>query len=97
MQKKDFLRSKLHEGHRKRLRERAMKGIEENFQEHEILELLLSFVIARKDTNDLAHQLINTFGSLNNVLEAPYSSLISFDGLGRFLPVSYISYLKLLE
>ncbi len=72
----------LHSGHRIRIRERARKEGLQSFTEHQLLELLLSFVVARKDTNDLAHKLINEFGNLNNVLNAPYSALVNFNGLG---------------
>ena len=46
MQDKELTRSQLHAGHRKRLRARALKGLNSGFQDHEFLELLLSFVIA---------------------------------------------------
>ena len=46
----------LHEGHRKRLREKFMAG-KQSFKEHDLLELLLGYSIARKDTNELAHTL----------------------------------------
>lgn len=72
----------LHAGHRIRLRRRARKEGLKNFNEHQLLELLLSFVIARKDTNDLAHKLINKFGSIKNIITAPYDMLVNFDGLG---------------
>lgn len=75
-------RSNLHAGHRIRLRQRARKEGLKNFNEHQLLELLLSFVIARKDTNDLAHMLINKFGSIKNVITATYEDLVNFDGLG---------------
>ena len=76
-------RSKLHTGHRKRLRFRFRNEGLRHFTEHQVLEYLLSFVIPRRDTNELAHKLINKFGSLKNVLSAPYSILSSFDGLGE--------------
>ena len=51
-----------HVGHRKRLRERAVRTDLEGFQPHEVLELLLSETIPRKDVNPLAHALIDRFG-----------------------------------
>lgn len=60
----------IHKGHRERLRQRlAAEGLEA-FQPHEVMELLLSFVIPYKDVNPLAHRLIDRFGSLQNVLKA---------------------------
>lgn len=72
----------LHEGHRQRLRDKFKKG-KELFNEHELLELLLGYSIARKDTNALAHKLIDEFGSLYNVLNAPVELLTRVDGIGE--------------
>lgn len=72
----------LHDGHRKRLREKFNKG-KETFKEHELLELLLSYSVPRKDTNPIAHRLINQFGSLSNVLEANPEILSSVEGVGE--------------
>jgi len=73
----------LHTGHRVRIRERARKEGLKNFSEHQILEYLLSFVVARKDTNDLAHILINEFGSFANVLDAKFDSLTKVKGISE--------------
>lgn len=73
----------MHEGHRQRLRERfRMEGLEE-FAPHEVLELLLFYTRARGNVNPLAHQLLETFGSLKGVLEAPAEQLMSVDGVGE--------------
>ena len=90
--------SGLHDGHRKRLREKFKKG-KEVFNEHELLELLLGYSIARKDTNALAHNLISTFGSLSAVLSASPDALAKVDGVGETTAnllslVGYISSLK---
>ena len=71
----------LHSGHRERLRDKFKNG-KESFKEHELLELLLSYSIPRKDTNALAHSLINEFGSLKNVLNADAELLSSVKGVG---------------
>ncbi|MGN0770992.1 MAG: RadC family protein [Christensenellales bacterium] len=52
------------------MRERVLKEGMENFQDHEVLEYLLYPFIPRKDTNPIAHELINRFGSLSGVLES---------------------------
>ena len=58
------------------MRERFEQDPELNtFAEHEVLELLLFNSVCRKDTNALAHKLINEFGSLVNVLDASFDSL----------------------
>ena len=71
-----------HVGHRQRLRNRFVLG-KQAFQEHELLELLLSYAIPRKDTNALAHKLINTFGSLSSTLQQDVEVLQSVEGIGQ--------------
>lgn len=71
-----------HQGHRERLRNRFIKeGGFENFEEHNVLELLLFYTIPRKDTNELAHRILDHFGSLAAVLDAPYEELIKIKGV----------------
>ncbi len=72
----------VHSGHRKRMRESFLKRDFNSMPEHEILEVLLFYAHPRNDTNALAHTLINTFGSLENVLSAPYEELIKVKGVG---------------
>lgn len=68
-----------HRGHRQRVRSLFIKTCRlDGFHEHQILEFLLFYAIPYKDTNALAHRLIDHFGSLNNVLKADYSELIEF-------------------
>lgn len=66
------------EGHRQRMRERFYKEGIDSFEPHEALEMLLFFSIPRHDTNDLAHKLIEKFGSFHGVLEAPREALLKF-------------------
>ena len=73
----------MHEGHRHRLRERFRREGLENFEPHEVLELLLFYARARGDVNPLAHKLLDTFGSLRGVLEAPMEQLMSVRGVGE--------------
>lgn len=72
----------VHEGHRERLRNKFIDN-KEQLESHEILELLLGYSIARKDTNELAHRLIDEFGSLENVLNADTELLKGIDGVGE--------------
>lgn len=74
-------RENLHEGHRKRLFDRYAEGGLESFSDVEVLELVLTYAIPRKDTNALAHRLLNTFGSLPALLEAPQLSVQSVEGM----------------
>ena len=72
----------LHDGHRQRLIQRFLEEDLDNFEPHNVLELLLFYAIPRKDTNELAHVLIDTFGSLKGVFDAPYEELIKVPGIG---------------
>ena len=77
-------KTNTHAQHRERLRKRFLnEGGFNNFEEHNILEMLLFYAIPRKDTNELAHRLLNEFGSFSNVLNAPYNSLVNVDGIGE--------------
>ena len=72
----------VHTGHRERLRARFDKDNEmETFADHEILEMELSLVIPRRDTNELAHALIGHFGSLESVYRASAHELIKIKGM----------------
>lgn len=71
-----------HTGHRQRLKDKALKGGIQYWPPHEVLELLLTYSIPQKDVNPLAHDLINTFGSLANVFEASYEQLKTVNGVG---------------
>ena len=73
----------MHEGHRQRLRERFRRDGLENFAPHEVLELLLFYTRARGNVNPLAHRLLEVFGSLKGVLEAPAEQLMAVEGVGE--------------
>lgn len=73
----------LHADHRARMQERVRRNGLESLAEHEVLEYLLFFAIPRKDTNALAHRLIQKFGSYGNVLEASEEELQTVEGVGR--------------
>lgn len=71
----------VHDGHRLRVKQRFLAEGLEHYEHHQILEMLLFYGFPRKDTNELAHQLIRTFGSLSRVLEAPYEELVRVKGM----------------
>ena len=73
----------MHEGHRKRMRNRFRKDGLVGFAPHEVLELLLFYARARGDVNPLAHRLLEVFGSLRGVLEAPPEQLMQVEGIGE--------------
>ncbi len=72
----------LHAGHRKRMKEQLLSGMfSENTPPHILLEMLLYFSVPRQDTNPLAHRLLNQFGSIEAVLNAPTDELIKIKGV----------------
>lgn len=71
----------LHEGHRKRMKQQFLVGGIDQFQPHQVLEMLLFYAIPQKDTNPLAHRLLDTFGDLPSVLEADVEDLCRVDGV----------------
>ena len=73
----------IHSGHRERLREQYARNGIDGFQEHQILELLLTYAIPRKDTNALAHRLLEQFGSLEQIFHAEISQLMQVEGIGQ--------------
>ncbi len=70
-------------GHRQRLRERFLAGEAGSCSDETLLELLLTFAIARKDVRPLAHELIRVFGSLSQVLSASPDDLYKVKGIGQ--------------
>jgi DNA repair protein RadC len=68
--------------HRKRLRERFCKNGTEGMHDYEILELLLTYAIPRKDIKPRAKELINRFGSLSSVLDAGQKELEEVANIG---------------
>lgn len=79
-------------GHRERIRDKYLKNGINSFQEYEILELLLTYAIPRKDTKDLAKNLLKKFGSIEKVITAKKEDLEEVEGLGK----ASISFLKLM-
>lgn len=73
----------LHGGHRWRLKNRFLEEGLEHFDDHQVLELLLFYCIPRQDTNPIAHALLDHFGSLSQVMEAPPSELQKIPGMGE--------------
>lgn len=71
----------LNEGHRARLKKRFINEGLSNFEDHNILELLLFYSLPRCDTNEIGHRLINHFGSLSNVFDAPIEELCKIKGI----------------
>lgn len=71
-----------HDGHRERLRARLEREGIDHFAPHEVLELILFYSVPRANTNPIAHRLMERFGSLSGVLEAPPAELLKVPGVG---------------
>ena len=72
--------SDFHAGHRERLRQ---KFLDDKLSDAEKLELMLGYIIPRRDVRVLSHQLISEFGNLSGVLTAQFDKLVTFKGMGR--------------
>ena len=83
---------KDNQGHRERIKEKFLKNGIDGFAEYEILELLLTYCIPRKDTKPIAKDLLNKFKTLDNVFKADFDKLSVIDGLGN----NSIAFLKLI-
>ncbi len=73
--------SSVHKGHRKTLKKKFIENGLDVFEPHEALELYLYYAIPRKDTNPLAHKLIDRFVTLAGVCDAPIDELMEDFGL----------------
>ncbi len=71
-----------HGGHRERMRTRFLRYGLDNFDDHNILELLLFYALPRQDTNLLAHRLLDAFGTLAGVFDATPEALMTVPGIG---------------
>lgn len=72
-----------HSGHRDRLRRRFLKEGLDNFTDIQVLELMLFYAIPRRDTNVIAHALLDHFGNLYRVLESSVEELKTVEGMGE--------------
>ena len=82
----------LHAKHRERLKKRFLSEGLDHFEAHNILELILFYALARRDTNDVAHALLNRFGSLSKVLEASVQDLCQVEGIGEHAAILLKTY-----
>ena len=73
----------MHKDHRKHTKDRFLSEGLDSFEPHNVLELLLFYSIPQNDTNETAHMLINRFGSLSAVFDAPYDDLLTVPGISE--------------
>jgi len=72
-----------HKGHRARVKQEFLQNGLEHFPDHKKLELLLYFSVTRSDTNPLGHQLMERFGSISGLFDAPYELILETPGIGN--------------
>ncbi len=68
----------VHAGHRDRMRRRFLDNGIDGFKTHEVLEMLLYYAVPMKNTSELAHRLLNAFGSVSAVFDASVDALMDF-------------------
>lgn len=73
----------IHSGHRERMKNRFLDSGLDDFTPVQVLELLLFYCIPRKDTNEIAHRLLERFGSISQVLETNPEDLAKVEGVGQ--------------
>ena len=91
----------IHSGHRQRAKEEFLTRGLSGLADHRVLELLLFYAIPQGDVNPLAHALVEHFGSLAGVINAPYEELVKIKGVGantatliKLLPAVSARYLE---
>ncbi len=70
-------------GHRERLRKKLLECSGDAFADYELLELLLTIAIPRRDVKPLAKDLLKKFSSFAGVINAPQSELLEINGIGE--------------
>ena len=73
----------VHAGHRQRLKEQFLRDGLEHMEPHVVLELLLFYAIPQGNVNPLAHRLLERFGNLYGVCNAPFEELLAVEGVGH--------------
>lgn len=81
-----------HSGHRTRVRKKFIENGFDVFEAHEALEMFLYYAIPRKDTNPLAHRLLDRYLTIGGVCDAPIDELMNDFGLSE----SAAAYIKML-
>lgn len=73
----------LHAGHRARVKENVLKNGFTQLEDHRLLELLLFYSIPREDTNEIAHRLLDRFGSFTAIIKSTPQELMKVSGVGE--------------
>lgn len=70
-------------GHRNRIKAKYLENSANLVYDYEVLELLLTYAIPRRDVKPVAKELLERFGSLDKVLSASKEQLCSVNGIGE--------------
>lgn len=89
--KKDYLK------HRERIRNRFIKSKGKGLSDYELLELLLTYAVPRKDVKPIAKQIMNKFGSFSGVFDASLHELKKIEGIGDTSSILMMLVKKLIE
>jgi len=73
----------LKEGHRERLRARYLKAGGDGFPEYDMVELLLTYCIQRRDVKPIARALLNRFKDIGGIMDAELHELCEVEGMGE--------------
>ena len=91
-----------HSGHRERMRKKFIENGFDVFETHEALEMFLYYAIPRKDTNPLAHRLLDRYITVGGVCDAPkmarlyteskmsHDNIIDYENLGKIFKAKFI-------
>jgi DNA repair protein RadC len=81
--KTEIKNKKTHAGHRFRMRDKFRKSGLDAFLNHEVLEFILTYAVPRKDTKQIAWNLIKRFGSIPAIFDAGREELEQIKGMGK--------------
>lgn len=79
----DGEKKNVHEGHRQRMKKYFVQNGFKGLEEHQILEMILFYAVPRRDTNLMAHRLLDRYGSIAKVCDAPIDTLKNDFGLSE--------------
>lgn len=77
----DQKKTNPHAGHRRRMRARFEGEGPDYFEAHQLLEMFLFPLLPRRDTNEIAHRLLDRFGSLQDIFFAEHDDLVEVEGI----------------